>query len=115
MYRLMILLFSAVLVGMFIGAGAMKLNPGAPVKSAVAVVDLAGIVERQRIEVLRLGKDPDASERMIQIRMLHLATILADFGQKQLIVNKAAIVTGMLPDLTKQIEEQLSSSKEWNK
>jgi len=110
MSRIVAVGFGAILMGLIIGAAAMKLWPAAPVPSAIAVVDLAGIVERQRADVLQKGKYPQASEQMMQERMIRLATILAGLGQKQVILNKAAIVSGTIPDLTEQVEERLSSS-----
>ena len=108
MSRMMGVGLGAVLVGLLVGAVALKLwsvVPGAP---PIAVVDLAGIVERQRVEILQKGKDPEAGERLVQQRMIHLAAILAELGQKQVILNKAAVVSGTLPDLTDQVESRLS-------
>ena len=110
MSRIMAVGFGALLMGLIVGVAAMKLWPAAPVPPTIAVVDLAGIVERQRAEVLQKGKDPEASEQMMQERMIRLAAILAGLGQQQVILNKAAIVSGTLPDLTRQIEDRLAGS-----
>jgi len=80
------------------------------VPPATAVVDLAGIVEHQRAEALKAQGDPEAMEKMVQQRMIRLAAILAELGQRQVILNKPAVVSGTLPDLTGKIEEQLSAA-----
>jgi hypothetical protein len=101
--------FIAALLGLIAGAAiVMKLWLAAPVSSAMAVVDLAGIVERQRTDVLKQAKDLETADRIISERMIQLASILAELGQERVILNKPAVVSGKLPDLTAQVEEQLS-------
>ena len=83
--------------------------PITPMGPPLGMVDLAGIVERQRVEIIQKGTNPEAGERLVQQRMIQLATILAELGQKQVILNKAAVVSGTLPDLTDQVEARLLS------
>ncbi|MEW6682673.1 MAG: TrbI F-type domain-containing protein [Nitrospirota bacterium] len=80
-----------------------KRDPGA----SLAVVDLAGIVERQRAAVIRAAKDPESAELMMAERLVRLASVLAEAGQTRLILNKPAVVSGTLGDLTGEIEERL--------
>ena len=108
MSRMMVVGLSAVLVGLLTGAVAIKLWSVVPGPPPIAMVDLSGIVERQRVEIVQKGKDPEAGERLVQQRMIKLAAILAEMGQKQVILNKAAVVSGTVPDLTEQVEAQLS-------
>lgn len=76
-------------------------------RSSLAVVDLAGIVDRQRAVVIRAAKDPDAAESMMTGRMLRLAGILTEAGQTRVILNKPAVVSGTVTDVTAEIEERL--------
>lgn len=80
-----------------------KQEPGA----SLAVVDLAGIVERQRAAVIRAARDPESAESMMAERLMRLASVLAEAGQTRLILNKAAVVSGTVGDLTAEIEERL--------
>lgn len=80
-----------------------KRDPGA----FLAVVDLAGIVERQRAAVIRVARDPESAESMMAERLMRLAAVLAEAGQTRVILNKPAVVSGTLIDLTGEIEERL--------
>ncbi|MFQ5779172.1 MAG: TrbI F-type domain-containing protein [Nitrospiria bacterium] len=73
-----------------------------------AVVDLAKIVERQRLEVLKEGRDPEGVEREIEARMNILASLLSEIGKERVILNKGAVVSGKLPDISEEMLEQLS-------
>lgn len=75
--------------------------------TSLAVVDLAGIVERQRAVVIRTARDPESAESMMAERLVRLASVLAEAGQTRLILNKPAVVSGTLVDLTGEIEERL--------
>lgn len=79
----------------------------APVASSLAVVDLAGIVERQRAAVIRAARDPESAESMMAERLVRLAAVLAEAGQTRVILNKPAVVSGTVGDLTGEIEERL--------
>lgn len=74
---------------------------------SLAVVDLAGIVERQRAAVIRAAKDPESAESMMAERLVRLASVLAEAGQTRVIFNKPAVVSGTVGDLTAEIEERL--------
>lgn len=80
-----------------------KQDPG----SALAVVDLAGIVERQRAAVIRAARDPESAESMMAERLVRLAAVLAEAGRTRVILNKPAVVSGTVGDLTREIEERL--------
>ena len=80
-------------------------------KENLAVVDLFVLIERQRLHALKEAKNPDEIDELIRNRLVRLANILAELGEKQLILNKTAVVSGTLPDLTAQVEEQLSQGK----
>lgn len=75
--------------------------------TSLAVVDLAGIVERQRAAVIRAARDPESAESMMAERLVRLAAVLAEAGQTRVILNKPAVVSGTLGDLTVEIEERL--------
>jgi Type-F conjugative transfer system protein (TrbI_Ftype) len=112
MFRIIVVAIICTMVGFVTGAAIilkLYLWPMV-VPPATAVVDLAGIVEHQRAEALKAQGDPEAMEKMVQQRMVRLAAILAELGQRRVILNKPAVVSGMLPDLTGQVEEQLSAS-----
>jgi hypothetical protein len=101
--------FLSVLAGLIAGAAiVMKLHLLSPPYPAMAVVDLSKVVERQRALILKEGGDPDMAEQKVGKRMLRLAEILAELGQRQVILNKPAVVSGRLPDLTAVVEERLS-------
>jgi len=85
-----------------------NLWPDEPFSDRLAVIDVAGVVERQREEVLKKGKDPEEMEKMIMERMIRLSNILAEMGQEQVILNKAAMVSGPVRDITKSIEDRLT-------
>ncbi len=112
MLRIIVVGFFGAMVGLITGVAIIiSLYLGAiVVPPATAVVDLARIVEHQRAEALKAQGDPEAIERMVQQRMVRLAAILAELGERRVILNKPAVVSGMLPDLTGQVEEQLSAS-----
>ncbi|MFZ5862395.1 MAG: TrbI F-type domain-containing protein [Nitrospirota bacterium] len=107
-------LIAVALLSAVLGAGAAaallrwdvpsaKQDPGA----FLAVVDLASIVERQRAAVIRVARDPDSAESMMAERLVRLASVLAEAGQTRVILNKPAVVSGTLIDLTGEIEERL--------
>lgn len=97
---------AAVAAGIVLNRETLHLRPEP--RSSLAVVDLAGIVERQRAAVIRAAKDPDAAESMMTGRMLRLAGILAEAGQTRVILNKPAVVSGTVTDVTAEIEERLT-------
>ena len=96
---------AAVAVGVVLNRESLHMRPEP--RSALAVVDLAGIVDRQRAVVIRVARDPDAAESMMAGRMLRLAGILAEAGQTRVILNKPAVVSGTVTDVTAEIEERL--------
>jgi hypothetical protein len=109
MHRTIAVGFLSALAGLIAGAAiVIKLNLLSPPHPAMAVVDLAKIVERQRTDVLKQAKDLETADRIISMRMIQLASILTELGQERVILNKPAVVSGKLPDLTAQVEERLS-------
>jgi hypothetical protein len=109
MSRITVIGLVAAFVGLIAGAGiALNMSPLAATRPSIAVVDLAGIVERQRTEVLKQAGNPEAAEKIIADRMIRLATVLADMGRERVILNKAAVVTGTVTDLTGRVEARLS-------
>lgn len=103
-----VVVMSAIVGGLAATVIEMRMRPPAPSPMILAVVDLASIIERQRTEVLKQTSDPGAAERIIADRMIRLATVLADMGRDRVILNKAAVVTGNVTDLTGQVESRLS-------
>ena len=97
---------AAVAAGVVLNRESLYMRPEP--RSSLAVVDLAGIVDRQRAVVIREAKDPDAAESMMTGRMLRLAGILAEAGQTRVILNKPAVVSGTVTDVTAEIEERLT-------
>ena len=97
---------AAVAAGVVLNRESLHMRPEP--RSSLAVVDLAGIVDRQRAVVIRAAKDPDAAESMMTGRMLRLAGILAEAGQTHVILNKPAVVSGTVTDVTAEIEERLT-------
>jgi hypothetical protein len=73
----------------------------------LVTVDLVGIVDRLRAEVVKQGGDPDEVERVMTKKIDRLAQILAELGKDRLILNEAAVVGGGLPDVTEEIEVRL--------
>lgn len=111
MPRLVTVVFFSAALGAA-GAAAVLLQwdvPGAKrdPDAFLAVVDLAGIVERQRAAVIRTARDPESAESMMAERLVRLASVLAEAGQTRLILNKPAVVSGTVGDLTGEIEERL--------
>lgn len=96
---------AAVAAGIVLNRESLHMRPEP--RSSFAVVDLAGIVDRQRAVVIRAAKDPDAAESMMTGRMLRLAGILAEAGQTRVILNKPAVVSGTVTDVTAEIEARL--------
>lgn len=112
MYRLIIVALISALVGGFAGGIiAMRLHPATPQPPTLAVVDLARIVDQERAGVLKSGKDPEAAEQMMEKRMLRLAEVLSVVGQSRVILNKPAVVTGEIPDLTGAVLQKISSEE----
>ncbi len=97
---------AAVAAGVVLNRESLHMRPEP--RSSLAVVDLAGIVDRQRVVVIRAAKDPDAAESMMTGRMLRLAGILAEAGQTRVILNKPAVVSGTVTDVTAEIEARLT-------
>lgn len=97
---------AAVAAGVVLNRESLHLRPEP--RSSFAVVDLAGIVDRQRAVVIRAARDPDAAESMMTGRMLRLAGILAEAGQTRVILNKPAVVSGTVTDVTAEIEARLT-------
>lgn len=97
---------AAVAAGVELNRESLHMRPEP--RSSLAVVDLAGIVDRQRAVVIRAARDPDAAESMMTGRMLRLAGILAEAGQTRVILNKPAVVSGTVTDVTSEIEERLT-------
>ncbi len=109
MHRTIAVGFLSALAGLIAGvASVIKPNLFSPPHPAMAVVDLSKVVERQRALILKEGGDPDMAEQKVGKRMLRLAEILAELGQQQVILNKPAVVSGRLPDLTAEVEKRLS-------
>ena len=103
---------SGILVGLLIGGYLMiKIGSFSFSKENLAVVDLFVLIEHQRLHALKEAKNPDEIDEMIRNRLVRLANVLAELGEKQLILNKTAVVSGTLPDLTAQVEEQLSQGR----
>lgn len=112
MHRMIVVaLISALVGGVAGGAIVMKFYPATPPPPALAVVDLARIVDQERSGVLKSGKDPEAAEQMMEKRMLRLAEVLSEVGQSHVILNKPAVVTGEIPDLTKTVLQKISSKE----
>lgn len=104
-------LVSAMIGSLMMGAVLiMKLLP--PPEPSLATVDLVGIVERLRAGALKETADPEGVERTIAGRMDLLAQILSEMGEDRVILNKAAVVSGRLPDLTQLIEGRMKESDE---
>ena len=66
--------------------------------------------KRQQVRVLKETVDPEEAERAITKRMNRLAQLLSEMGEERVILNKAAVVGGRLPDITERVEERLKES-----
>lgn len=108
---IIVALISALVGGLAGGAIAPMLRPPSPQPPALAMVDLAKIVDRERAGVLKMGKDPEAAEEMMEKRMFRLAEVLARMGQGHIILNKPAVVTGNIPDITDTVLQQISGER----
>lgn len=108
MFRVIAVGFVSALIGSLVMGAVMimKLLPPEP-PLALATVDLVGIVERLRAGALKETADPEGMEKAVARRMERLAHLLSGMGQEQVILNRAAVVSGKLPDITERIEEQL--------
>lgn len=112
MHRMIIIaLISAMVGGLAGGVIAPMLRPSSPQPPALAMVDLAKIVDRERVGVLKMGKDPKDAGQMMEKQMLRLAEALAGMGQGHVILNKPAVVTGNIPDLTDTVLQQISGER----
>jgi hypothetical protein len=112
MSRIVAVGFISALAGLLTGAAlVMKLWQPVPSLPPLAVVDLAKIVEQHRMEVMKKGKDPEEIEQVIQNRMIHLAEVLSVLGQERVILNKRAIVSGKIPDITDAVLQQISGER----
>lgn len=112
MFRVIAVGFVSAMIGsLMMGAVMiMKLLPPPEPRLALATVDLVGIVERLRTGALKETADPEGVERTIAGRMDLLAQILSEMGEERVILNKAAVVGGRLPDLTQLIEGRMKES-----
>ena len=111
MSRVMAASVAGVLVGLLLGGYVMMKIGLFSFPKNLVVVDLYGLVERQRLQALKEAKNPDAIDETIRNRLVRLANILAELGEKQVVLNKAAVVSGTLPDLTAEVEEQLAQGR----
>lgn len=108
MYRVIAVGLISALIGVLAGAVlVVKLSEQPKAPPALAMVDLVGIVERLRAGALKETADPEKAERAIAGRMDRLAHLLSEVGQDRVILNKRAVVSGKLPDITGQVEERL--------
>jgi len=114
MYRVIAVGFVSAMIGSLVMGAVliMKLLPPPEPPLALATVDLVGIVERLRAGALKETADPEKAERTIAGRMDRLAHLLSEMGQEQVILNRAAVVSGRLPDVTQRVEERLKMSDE---
>jgi hypothetical protein len=100
-----------ILVGLLLGGGMMRIDLFSFFKPNMVVVDVFGLVERQRLLALKEAKNPDAIDETVRNRLVRLANLLAQIGEKQVVLNKAAVVAGTLPDVTAEVEEALAQGK----
>ena len=111
MSRMIAVGFISALIGSLAGAVlVVKLVTPPEPPPELAMIDLVGIVERQQVRVLKETVDPEEAERAITKRMDRLAHLLSEVGQDRVILNKAAVVGGKLPDITERVEERLKES-----
>lgn len=112
MHRMIIVaLISALVGGLAGGVIAVRFQTATPQPPALALVDLAKIVDREREGVLKMGKDPEAAEEMMEKQMFRLAEVLTGMGQTHVILNKPAVVTGNIPDITETVLQQISGEE----
>ncbi|NKE72839.1 TrbI F-type domain-containing protein [Candidatus Manganitrophus noduliformans] len=114
MFRVIAVGFVSAMIGSLVMGAVliMKLLPPPEPRLALATVDLVGIVERLRAGALKEAADPEGVERAVARRMDRLAQLLSEMGEERVILNRAAVVSRRLPDLTRQIEERLKEKDE---
>lgn len=113
MYRVIAVGLISALIGSLAGAVlVVKLRTPQEVPPTLATVDLVEIIERLQAGALKETADPEGVERTIAGRMDLLAQILSEMGEERVILNKAAVVSGRLPDFTQLIEGRMKESDE---
>jgi len=114
MFRVIAVGFVSALIGSLVMGAVliMKLLPPPEPRLSLETVDLVGIVERLRAGALKEAADPEGVERAVARRMDRLAHLLSEMGEERVILNRAAVVSGKLPDVTGRVEERLKMSDE---